>query len=442
MDSYRGKAEHRRLSRKRMLLLLFAFFCCIHGRTLYGQPETSPEYQPQRSDSIEILRNQYPAKTTWEHIVSFPGTLVSIPFVLVFKATEYSAAYIYEQKLIPKTIDWFTSDDGRREFYPTVSNRSGLGVEYVQRRIIGPRSKLSLNVSHSFTTNRQNYRFFWRRIQFREKSPLMFAVQLNYRFLPEENFYGVGPDTKEENEAHYDYEYSTAFLGMEFDLTRAASVFGLYRYDHNNTYELEEDDDFLTNGIDTPEPLPGIGTRIKIQQIETGIMIDSRNRLGNPTSGNQTILSATYFDDVGENNYNFWKAAGDIQQYIHFGHNRVLKVRVGFEITEAASGGSVPFYYLSTLGEVESIRGYKRGRFRDLKMALGSLEYTIPFWHRMDSFLFVDGGQVGATKEDFALKNVKWGIGGGLRIRDSRDVIAILQFAVGSEGIRGYLNIK
>lgn len=270
----------------------------------------------------------------------------------------------------------------------------------------------------------------------------MFAVQLNYRFLPEENFYGVGPDTKEENEAHYDYEYSTAFLGMEFDLTRAASVFGLYRYDHNNTYELEEDDDFLTNGIDTPEPLPGIGTRIKIQQIETGIMIDSRNRLGNPTSGNQTILSATYFDDVGENNYNFWKAAGDIQQYIHFGHNRVLKVRVGFEITEAASGGSVPFYYLSTLGEVESIRGYKRGRFRDLKMALGSLEYTIPFWHRMDSFLFVDGGQVGATKEDFALKNVKWGIGGGLRIRDSRDVIAILQFAVGSEGIRGYLNIK
>ena len=47
-----------------------------------------------------------------------------------------------------------------------------------------------------------------------------------------------------------------------------------------------------------------------------------------------------------------------------------------------------------------------------------------------------------ANKEDFALKNVRFGIGGGLKIRDSKDVIAILQFAVGREGIRGYLNIK
>jgi hypothetical protein len=37
---------------------------------------------------------------------------------------------------------------------------------------------------------------------------------------------------------------------------------------------------------------------------------------------------------------------------------------------------------------------------------------------------------------------LNWGIGGGVKLRDSRDVVAILQLAVGREGPRVYLNIN
>jgi hypothetical protein len=421
-----------------LLLSVFSLTC----HPVYAQAEAASESQAERADSIQILRKQYPRKTTWEHIASLPGTIISIPFVIVLKGAEHAAGYIYDSKIIPKTIDLFTSDDGTRELYPTYSNRSGVGVEYVQRRIIGPRSKLTMKIAHAFISKRQYYRFRWRRIQFTPQSPFMFATRLSYRYLPTENFYGIGPYSKQEDKVEYDYEFTTAFVGAEFNITRQWGIFGLIKYEHNNTYDAPNADDLSISDVYGVKLLPGFGTKIKITQFQAGISIDSRNRLGNPTSGNQILFYGTYFEDVGRKNFNFWKAHGDVSQYIHLGHNRVLKVRLGFEITEPFKDSEVPFYYLSELGEVESIRGYARGRFRDLKMALGSLEYTIPFWHRIDSFLFIDAGQVGNKTEDFAIKNLNWGIGGGVKLRDSRDVVAILQLAVGREGPRVYLNIN
>lgn len=424
------------------ILLASLVLCFPGGGSLRAQEETFPEYQAGRVDSVQILRKQYPRKTTWEQFASLPGTIISIPFVIVFKTTEYAASYVYDSRIIPRTIDLFTSDDGSRELYPTYSNRSGVGLEYTQRRIIGPISKLTMKISHGFVSKRQYYRFRWRRIQFTPQSPFMFATQLSYRYLPGENFYGIGPYSKEEGKAEFDRELSLAYLGAEFTIAKYWEIHGLAEYDHNNTYNGEKENPAPILEKYVVNSLSGYGSRVKIARFQAGISIDSRNRLGNPTAGNQTLLYGAIFEDVGTKNFNFWKAYGDISHYIHFGHNRVMKVRLGFEITELLKNSEVPFYYLSELGEVETIRGYTRGRFRDLKSALGSLEYNIPFWHRIDSFLFVDAGQVGNKREDFAIKNLNWGIGGGVKLRNSRDVVMILQLAVGREGPRVYLNIN
>ena len=438
-----GRKIYRNSFLKGFWVLLFSLTLLLAEQgSLHAQTETTSQHESGRVDSVQILRKQYPSKTTWEHLASLPGTIISIPFVIVFKSTEYAASYVYDSKIIPKTIDLFTSDDGSRELYPAYSNRSGFGLEYAHRRIIGPRSKLTMKISHGFVSKRQYYRFRWRRVQLTPQSPFMFATQLSYRYLPDERFYGIGPYSKEGDKALFDRELSVVFLGAELDIAKYWEIHGMLEYNHNNTYNGE-----VENGSSIPHEsdinsLPGYGTRIKIARAQAGISVDSRNRLGNPTSGNQTLLYGAIFEDVGANNYNFWKAYGDINQFIHFGHNRVLKVRLGFEITESLKNSEVPFYYLSELGEVETIRGYTRGRFRDLNMGLGSLEYTIPFWHRIDSFLFIDAGQVGNKTEDFAVKNLNWGIGGGIKLRNTRDVVAILQLAVGREGPRVYLNIN
>jgi hypothetical protein len=85
-----------------MLMLFLIVFADLFAQT---PPRTS--MKPQPIDSVEIYRNQYKNKETWEQIVSFPGTIVSLPLVLFFKMQEQFVGYVYENKLIPKTVDFF-----------------------------------------------------------------------------------------------------------------------------------------------------------------------------------------------------------------------------------------------------------------------------------------------------------------------------------------------
>lgn len=429
-------------SGRRMVLWLMLGGIFADPSSPRAQTEPQPEPPSQPPDSVKLLRKQYSGKKTWEHWVSLPGTIVSLPFLALFKGAEYGAGYIYETNLIPRTLDLLTSRDGRRQFYPTYSNRSGTGVEYTHKGLIGSHSRLSLRATHGVFNRRQHSRFRWRRIHFSEAKPLFLNFQLSYRFLPQEKFYGIGPDSKPSELSGYDREFSIALAGVEIPLAKTWSIFGLAHYEHNNIYHNSGDEDPSLAALYSGASLPGLGTRVKIAQYQGGITIDTRNRLGNPTSGSQIILSGSYFGDLGGDDFNFWKAQGEVRQYLHLGHNRVLSARLALEVSEPVGNGQIPFYYLSELGEVETIRGYNRGRFRDEDMALASLEYSIPLWYRIDTFLFVDAGQVAKDiGRDFRREQARFGFGGGIKVRDSKDVVAVLQVGIGRETVRAYLDL-
>lgn len=429
-------------SGRRMVLWLMLGGIFADPFSLWAQTEPQPESSSQPTDSVKLLRKQYSGKKAWEHWVSLPGTVLSIPFVVFLKGVEYGAGYIYESNLIPRTLDLLTSRDGRRQLYPTYSNRSGPGIEYTHKGIIGGRSRLSLRAAHGFFTQRQHYRFRWRRVHVSPAHPLFLNFELRYRFLPQEKFYGIGADTKRSEVLGYDREFSIAAAGIEIPLAKSWNLFGLAHYQHNNIYKNSGDDYPSLQTVYSDTALAGLDTRVKIAQYQMGLAIDTRNRPGNPTSGSEVVFSGSYFHDVGGDDFNFWKAQGEFRQYLHLGHNRVLSLRLALEISEPVGNGRIPFYYLSELGEVETIRGYNRGRFRDEDMALASLEYAIPLWYRIDSFLFMDAGQIAKDMEkDFSWKQVQLGFGGGIKVRDSQDVIAILQIGVSREIVRVYLDL-
>ena len=90
-------------------------------------------------------------------------------------------------------------------------------------------------------------------------------------------------------------------------------------------------------------------------------------------------------------------------------------LRIAGEIAEPFAGKRIPFYYLSELGEQETIRGFTRGRFRDNDVILSSLEYRYPIWRRFDAGLFVDFGQVSPNVfENISRKDFHTGFGGTL----------------------------
>ena len=418
--------------------IIFFFFISTE---LFPQIENENVNQPQYADSVEFYRSQYKDKGTWEYIVSFPGTVVSLPLVLFFKMQEHVVGYVYKNKLVPRTIDFFTSEDSNRGIEPTYSSRSGGGVKFYQKGFLNPESKLNLKASGSFK-GRQHYQIELKRIRFFQRI-LEFNFMSEYRFLLGEAFYGVGPYTKPSGRTDYDHEIivAEAGLGIHFNNQLIFEVqAGLERH---NIFGSDESNHPSIKQFYNSVNLPGLETEVQIARFQTGFNYDSRNRLGNPSSGKEAVLSANIFRDINENLYNFWQISAEVKQYIHLFKNRVIALRIAGETIEPFKDRQIPFYYLSSFGRHETIRGFDRGRFRDKDLLLASIEYRIPLWYSIDTELFADAGQVSNNIfKNFRNENFQFGYGIGWRLWNSKDLIAILEFALSSERFRIYFELN
>ena len=426
------------LKRKLFLYIICAaIYFGSFNTPILAQPD-SLVYQSQTEDSTRHYRKKYKSKKTWEHIVSLPGTIISIPFVLFFKAQEALVGYTFEKELIPKVKNAFTSDDGLRGIVPKFSNRKGYGAKFYQEQILSATDDLSLTVSGNMFKGRERYRLRWRNIQI-ASSPLYLSTMGRYRFLPKERFFGIGPETKTSDKRVYDHENTAIMAGIDIRTSSTFTINTLFRYDHDNASGGDDDETPSVSDDFDRQTLPGLQSRVKIIQAKLGFTLDTKNYAEKPTAGREIKLSGTIFQDVDDGPFNFRKIQGDYREFINFGRDRVLALRLGFEFTDLLdeTEDKVPFYYLSELGVSTTIRGYDRGRFRDLDMVLGSAEYRIPIWRTIDFTTFVDAGQVANDIfNDFQFRDLRFGFGGGLRLYSSKNLVATILAAFSREKFR------
>ena len=396
---------------------------------------------PQSVDSVEIYRSQYKGKETWERIVSFPGTAVSMPLVLFFKMQEQIVGYVYENKLIPKTIDFFTSVDEQRGIEPTYSSRSGGGIKFFQKGILNPEFKLSLKASGSFY-GRQHYQMEFKRLAL-YRDLLKFRIMGEYRYLLGEAFYGIGPKTRSGNRTDYDHELFAAESDFGIQLGKKLMLITQVGIDHHNIFGHSGSVRPSIKELYNEDALPGLESGVQISRFQVGFQYDSKNRIGNPSSGKEMNFAATTFQDMNDANYSFWKISAEINQYVHLFRNRVIAFSITGETTEPYENRQIPFYYLSSFGRHETIRGFSRGRFRDQDMLLGSIEYRIPLWHHLDTNLFVDAGQVSNDIfNNFRTDKMQFGYGIGWRLWNSSKLVATLEFAFSKERFRVYFELN
>lgn len=422
-------------------IFLIIIFIPLLFTELFSQTQDKNYHEPQYADSVDYYRNQYKGKETWGHIVSFPGTVVSLPLVLFFKMQEYLVGYVYENKVVPKVIDFFTSEDGKRGIEPTYSSRSGGGVKFYQKGFLNSDSKLNLKIAGSFK-GRQHYQMELKRIRF-YREILEFNFMTEYRFMLGEAFYGIGPDTKYSDRTDYDHEVITAETGLgvhfnnrlTFEIQAGLNRHNIFGHDESNRPSIKQ--------FYNANNLSGLTTEVQIARFRAGFNYDSRNRLGNPSNGKEAVISTSIFRDINDNIYNFWQISADITQYIHLFKNRVIAFKIAGETTEPFENRQIPFYYLSSFGRHETIRGFDRGRFRDKDLLLASVEYRIPLWYSVDTALFFDAGQVSNNMfKNFRVENFQFGCGVGWRLWNSKDLIATLEFALSSERFRIYFELN
>ncbi len=418
------------------LLLAFAPIVSEQALSERVDPQSPPD-----TNATENHPDRFPGHSTWERIVSAPGKLLYLPFHIVLKGVDLVTGISFEVPFVVELADFMVADDGSRGLVPKYASRSGGGLKYYQKGLISDQSRLDLAATAGLRW-RQRYRFRLRRIDIADGA-LEAGLTTQYTLMPDEAFYGIGMSTGKDDETNFAFEQVRAglSLGRRFGGKAAADISIFYE---RNSILKGKDSSTPSTTVQFGSSLPGLETGVELYGAGLSIHYDSRNHPGKPTGGWEIEFSGEAFRQTGGDRYGFFAATADIARYIHLFYGRYLVVRFAARKSEPISGKEIPFYHMSEIGRTETIRGLKRGRFRDRDSMIGSVEYRYPIMPRnLDAFVFVDAGQVAPdifdhiSGDDFEVT-----FGGGIRIWKRDGNLVTLQAGKSRDLVRIHLDLN
>lgn len=396
------------------------------------------KYHTQNAD--QEVTQQFSEKELWEHIVSFPGDVLFLPLRIFFYGLKETIRYADDADLLKKSNDLFTADDGSWAITPSYSSRTGGGIDYYHF-VSDTLTSISFSASAGLR-RRQNYSLGYEGVTLFDGN-IATDLEVKYRLLSDERFYGIGPDSKFGNETNYAHEQVSVSASISSKVNENLAFNGEVAVERNNILRGRNSATPSTTTIFRDTGLPGMKTGLKFMRLNLEVVQDYRDKPGRTTGGGINRFGLGIVKEIDGDTFGFWQVSLDARKYIHLFYNRVLVVRASGIITEPFLDRSIPFYYLSDLGRQETIRGFKRGRFRDRDMAFASVEYRFPVAPTLDSFIFLDSGQVAHDLvKDFSTDDLQFGYGWGLNILSQNRLAA--QFVIGksTDGFRVYFNLN
>ncbi|MFC1650732.1 BamA/TamA family outer membrane protein [Candidatus Latescibacterota bacterium] len=402
------------------LIVLVCFSPHAHCETKKNQEQqTDREESP---DSLQAYPEKLPSTLKWEKIVNVPGRIIHTPFLLTIMGAAKIAEKIDDTKIIPK-VKYYYSVYWPEGFSVKYSSRHGGGLSYSNKfSSFHNTSRFEVAVQRGV---RDRGYYCLRLIDWRPFGK-KYSTDLTFynRFLSDESFFGIGNESKFSGENNYALNQSVAEMSFKVLISGKLNMGARLGFDMNDVEKGKDSSLPYTTDLYNEEQLTGLEEKTRTTRVQVELKYNSINRMKRPTAGLLFFLNGSIYNDLEHDNYAFRKYTASYRQFFHVKYNRTFSLRFAFERTQPVSGKKVPFYYLSELGETETIRGFRRGRFRDNDMMLGSLEYRYPIWREwLDAGLFIDAGQVSPNLlERFSGNDFHYGYGGALKVwgKDSR----------------------
>lgn len=399
----------------------------------------------QAADSTIHHRQRMPSRTTWEEIAFFPGRMIYIPLKYSLRGLNWGVGFVDDSRIIPQISDLLNSDDERRGVMPTYSARTGGGLDFYQTGLFvgGTHRNILLMTATVGLYERQRYELNFYRLEVL-KGLIYSNLWARYRKLTTESFFGIGPDSPFSGESDFTQEQTSAGVNFGHNLTSRLAIGADLGYEHTNITDGRDPDLPSTLDIYTGYSLPGLDRKVEMMNLMFTLKMDSRDRPGNPTRGCEASLYGGIYNQIDGDEFGFTKYGLDFSKYIHLFYERVLVLRIAGESTDSFDDGSIPFCYLSELGRKETIRGFRRGRFRDRDMILASAEYRYPVWknwneYGSDFILFADAGQVSPDLINRAAMNkFAAGLGFGFRFWNQKGLMGKIEAGKSDDGWRIY----
>jgi hypothetical protein len=271
------------------------------------------------------------------------------------------------------------------------------------------------------------------------------GVHAVYRHHPQEDFWGIGIDTAEDDRVSYLVDY-TDYEGRAIVRPLAWLEAGT---------RVGRLDGALGRGTDarfpsiadrfTNDTAPGLSVQPDFGFAEFFAAVDYRDEDDNARTGGVYSLTWREYSDLDFNRYSFRAVDLLVQQFVPiFDKKRVFaaQARLQSAATDSGTGQTVPFYFKPTLGGSTSHRGFNDFRFRDDAVAYVNLEYRWEAVAGLDMALFSDWGTVASSVGQLRLAAVRNAYGMGFRFNTYKAVIFRIDVGFGGEGVHTFFKFS
>lgn len=386
-------------------------------------------------------------KSIGEKITDIPGEILKLPIYVV----QYVGRTVSTSPVVSKVFSLLRFG-GEKKTLTAVGgygSRPGLKVGFALQNTdviaVGDRFQ------YKWFYSTHNYQFY----QLKYETDYSLSHRLEYRLVagydkrPRQRFYGVGLESSADKEANISLERSDIDASTSFRLTPNTIISFTGGFQSVNLFDGRApnlEGNLVTIFTDPSYGLkPGQLGGSRYVKFGAAFERDSRNSQGQPSRGTHLLVHSDRFIGVGRSNgQDFTRYGVDFRSFHDLWRKRIVAFRLQLQRIDSdeVAGGIVPVYLMSSLGGIDALRGFNRGRFVDNDMAMVSVEYRYPIYNFLDAFLFVDGGRVYADLiKEAVFKNWKQSVGAGIRIWKSSDVNAIVQIGHSDEATRLYFEI-
>jgi hypothetical protein len=255
------------------------------------------------------------------------------------------------------------------------------------------------------------------------------------RDFPQEDFFGLGPDSQADQRSNYAQRDSFGEItaGLEKGLLDAGVGVGYLEVSIGEGTDTRMPS---STAIFSPEDMPGVADRPRFVVIQPFLEFATVDRAVNDRSGGIYRFSAAQYRDRDHGRYSFVRWDADVRHYFSFVKDtRTIALRAVAASARPDPGQEVPFYLQPTLGGARSLRGYRTFRYRDRAAVLLQAEYRWRINEFVTGALFYDTGAVGASPDELGRFERNYGI--GLRAGNRMGSAFRIDFAFGGrEGHR------
>ena len=249
---------------------------------------------------------------------------------------------------------------------------------------------------------------------------------------PEEEYFGLGPDSKREAFGAYAFNNTSVSGGLHGRFSSVVRAGGDVEYLRPRVGPGESDEHPPIDILFPPIEREGFEIRTSFVRTAAFASIDYRQPL-NARKGGYYRVDVNRYDDQSGDAYSFTRVEMDLRQYVSFlAERRVLVGRAWVSTSETDDLATVPFYMMPSLGGNSTLRGFRANRFRAPHAMLLQAEYRWEIWSGLEAALFYDTGKVAMERKHLDFHDLEKDYGFGFRFNTDQGIIFRVDAAFGS----------